>query len=237
MLSVVLTPPSAKLPLSLSLSLTLSLSADQLIACFGPGGYVLGQSEHELKLVVPQESTELIKTLCTANSIMYHIVFGEPAPAPGFNTIIFALHWRGSGFGYHSDQKSSLITKDFCMVPRQGVMTTVLYEKPAADSGKGEHWRFENVSNYGPAHSNPNSLETLCFIPTEIGTSTRWSESYKNPYRCLLSLPTEHGMVHAQKSGLQEIAKVSARRVLNLPCPPYIPHVALPLPHLFTHHS
>lgn len=84
----------------------------------------------------------------------------------------------------------------------------------------------------GPAHSNPNSLETLCFIPSEIGTSTRWSESYKNPYRCLLSLPTEHGMVHAQKSGLQEIAKVSARRVLNLTCI----YLTSPSPcHLFTH--
>jgi len=131
---------------------------DQLIACFGPGGYVLGQTENELKLVVPQGTTELIKLLCTANNVMYHIFFGEPAPAPGFNTIIFALNWRGAGFGYHADQKSSLLTKDFCMVPRQGVMTTVLYEKPAADSGKGELALRECQQLYQVLHTLTQTL-------------------------------------------------------------------------------
>jgi len=70
------------------------------------------------------------------------------------------------------------------MVPNQAVMTVVMYEKPG-DSGK----------------------ESLHFIPDESGTTNLWGQTYQNPFRSLLSLETHHGMIHAQRKGLQEIAK------------------------------
>lgn len=39
----------------------------------------------------------------TRSSSLYSTALLQVAE-PGFNTIIFGLFWRGSGFGYHADQ-------------------------------------------------------------------------------------------------------------------------------------
>jgi hypothetical protein len=82
---------------------------DQLIAVFG-SPYVLGQDVGKLKLVMPHTNKEIVcvdtdnhtiatKKHCMGKNLIYLVVMREKVAEPGFNTLIFGLCWRGSGFG------------------------------------------------------------------------------------------------------------------------------------------
>ena len=107
---------------------------DMLSRVFG-GGYVLGQKEDDLKLLHGGPHTPLTAMICRGKNIIYTLVHLDHVKAPGFNTLIFALAWRGAGFGYHCDQVSNLPNKNLTMAPLQPVCTTILYQR-LDDSGK-----------------------------------------------------------------------------------------------------
>lgn len=156
---------------------------DQLISVFGHS-YVLGQSRDQLKLVRSRPHNDVTNKLCRAKDIIYAVVFGKYPEMPGFNTLIFGLCYRGAGFGYHRDQIIGLVGKEVTMIPNQPVATTILYEI-SIDSGK----------------------DSVFWIPLTKSSSSRWNDSYENPYKAKVFLPTLHLMEHLQKEGLQEKSK------------------------------
>ena len=151
--------------------------------------YILGQKEGDLKLVYNLPHTELTKMLCRGKNIIYALVHCSHVAAPGFNTIIFGLSWRGAGFGYHCDQKSDLYAKNITMTPYQPVCTTVFYQE-VEDSGK----------------------ETCLWIPTDNYDNN----TYENPYKARNALETTHGMCHVQRAGLQAKAKVGSVSIISI---------------------
>lgn len=73
--------------------------------------------------------------ICRGKNIIYTLVHLHHVSARGFNTLIFALAWRGAGFGYHRDQVADLPNKNLTMTHGQPVCTTILYQR-VEDSGK-----------------------------------------------------------------------------------------------------
>jgi hypothetical protein len=122
--------------------------ADAFIRAFG-GEYVLGQKEGKLKLIKGSPHNPLTEKLCQGHNIVYTVVHGEKPPEPDFNTLIFGLNLRRSGFHYHQDAIGSLKAKNAPLLPRQPVVTTVFYEKPEADEGK-EIVLWKPLLNFDP---------------------------------------------------------------------------------------
>ncbi len=109
---------------------------DSFIRSFG-GPYVLGQDEGKLKLINGAPHTELTQLVCQGHSLVYTLTHLALPIAPGFNTLIFGLNLRSAGFYYHQDADvAGLSAKNAPLKPSQPVVTTVLYEKPGADSAK-----------------------------------------------------------------------------------------------------
>lgn len=100
----------------------------------------------------------------------------EKPPKPGFNTIIFGLNLRRSGFHYHQDTIASLKPKNEPMIRNQPVVTTVYYQLPEIDNGK-ELVLWKPLLNFKP---KGDSL-----------------------YLAARGIRTTHGMIHVQRAGLQ----------------------------------
>ncbi|KAL3785984.1 hypothetical protein ACHAW5_005363 [Stephanodiscus triporus] len=86
-------------------------SSDSFIKAYG-GPYVLGQKEGKLKLVKGAPQTPLTEKVCRGHNVVYELVHMTKPPEPGFNTLIFGLNLRGSGFHYHQDTITSLKAKN-----------------------------------------------------------------------------------------------------------------------------
>ena len=56
--------------------------------------------------------TKLTETICRGHNAVYELVHLTKPPEPGFNTIIFGLNLRRSGFHYHCDTIASLKAKN-----------------------------------------------------------------------------------------------------------------------------
>lgn len=141
---------------------------------------VLGQDEGKLKLIRGAEHTELTAQISRGHSLIYTATHLALPTAPGFNTLIFGLNLRSSGFYYHQDAElPGLGAKNAPLVPWQPVVTTVLYGDPARDSGK----------------------EVLLFRP-----ALNWEASH-GAFTAARALRTPHGTAHIQRAGLQRSAK------------------------------
>jgi len=149
--------------------------ADAFIRSFG-GPYVLGQQEGKLKLIKGSPHIPLTEKICRGHNLVYQMVHFEKTPAPGFNTIIFGLNLRRSGFHYHQDTIASLKPKNEPMIRNQPVVTTVYYQKPSVDDGK-ELVLWKPLLNFKP---KGDSL-----------------------YLAARGIRTTHGMIHVQRAGLQ----------------------------------
>ena len=97
---------------------------------------MLGQQEGKLTLIKGTPHTPLTDRMCRGHNVVYELVHMAKPPAPGFNTLIFGLNLRRSGFHYHQDTIASLKPKNAPLVGKQPVVTTVYYEKPEVDNGK-----------------------------------------------------------------------------------------------------
>lgn len=64
---------------------------------------MLGQEEGKLKLIRGTEHTPLTRTISIGHSLIYTATHLVLPTAPGFNTLIFGLNLRSSGFYYHQD--------------------------------------------------------------------------------------------------------------------------------------
>ena len=155
------------------------ISLDAFIRSFG-GPYVLGQNEGNLKLIKGSPHVPLTEKICRGHNLVYEMIHSEKSPLPGFNTIIFGLNLRRSGFHYHRDTIASLKAKNEPMIPHQPVVTTVYYQKPHVDNGK-ELVLWKPLLNFNP---KGDSL-----------------------YLAARGIQTTHGMVHVQKAGLQRHAQ------------------------------
>ena len=95
---------------------------DAFIRAFG-GPYVLGQDEGKLKLIRGAPHTELTAMLSCGHSLVYAATHLALPEAPGFNTLIFGLNLRSSGFYYHQDAEvPGLRAKNAPLVPYQPVV-------------------------------------------------------------------------------------------------------------------
>ena len=150
----------------------------RFIKAYG-GPYVLGQQEGKLKLIKGNPHLALTEKLCRGHNIVYTLIHAEKPAEPGFNTLIFGLNLRRSGFHYHQDAIGSLKAKNAPLLPRQPVVTTVYYQKPELDEGK-EMVLWKPLMNFRPKE---DSL-----------------------YAAARGIVTSHGMVHVQKAGLQSKA-------------------------------
>jgi hypothetical protein len=162
-------------------------SADAFIRAFG-GPYVLGQDADKLKLVQGAPHNELTKTISRAHNLVYTLVHLKPPAAPGFNTIIFGLNFRRAGFHYHQDSIGEVKGKNVPLVPRQPVVTTVLYERPDKDNEK-EIVLWRPILNWSPRSTSNNK-------DINVGL-----------YQAARALPTIDGTIHVQRAGLQRVAK------------------------------
>jgi len=151
------------------------ITSDAFIRSFG-GPYVLGQQEGKLKLIKGSPHIPLTEKICHGHNLVYQMVHFEEPPAPGFNTIIFGLNLRRSGFHYHQDTIASLKPKNEPMIRNQPVVTTVYYQKPSVDDGK-ELVLWKPLLNFKP---KGDSL-----------------------YLAARGIRTTHGMIHVQRAGLQ----------------------------------
>mmetsp|Transcript_19284 Transcript_19284/g.30175 ORF Transcript_19284/g.30175 Transcript_19284/m.30175 type:complete len:573 (-) Transcript_19284:348-2066(-) len=149
--------------------------ADAFIRSFG-GPYVLGQEEGKLKLIKGSPHTPLTEKICHGHNLVYEMIHFEKPPGPGFNTIIFGLNLRRSGFHYHQDTIASLQPKNEPMIRNQPVVTTVYYQLPEIDNGK-ELVLWKPLLNFKP---KGDSL-----------------------YLAARGIRTIHGMIHVQRAGLQ----------------------------------
>ncbi|KAL7528877.1 hypothetical protein ACHAXR_002683 [Thalassiosira sp. AJA248-18] len=154
--------------------------ADAYIKGYG-GPYVLGQEEGKLKLIKGAPHIPLTERVCRGHNLVYELIHSTKPPQPGFNTLIFGLNLRRSGFHYHQDTIASLKAKNAALVARQPVVTTVYYEKPCCDNGK-ELVLWKPILNFNPRDS--------C-----------------SPYMAARGIQTTHGMVHVQRAGLQSHAQ------------------------------
>lgn len=73
---------------------------------------MLGQKEGKLKLIKGAPHVPLTEKVCRAHNVVYELVHMTKPPKPGFNTLIFGLNLRGSGFHYHQDTITSLKAKN-----------------------------------------------------------------------------------------------------------------------------
>lgn len=73
---------------------------------------MLGQQEGKLKLVKGAPHTPLTQKVCRGHNVVYELVHFTKPPEPGFNTLIFGLNLRGSGFHYHQDTIGELKAKN-----------------------------------------------------------------------------------------------------------------------------
>ncbi|KAL7549975.1 hypothetical protein ACHAWF_013230 [Thalassiosira exigua] len=153
--------------------------ADAFIRAFG-GNYVLGQTEGKLKLIKGSPHTTATERICRGHNAVYELLHSAKPPAPGFNTLIFGLNLRRSGFHYHQDTIASLKAKNAPLVARQPVVTTVYYEKPELDEGK-ELVLWKPLLNFKPRDDSM--------------------------YMAARGIQALHGMVHVQRSGLQSHAQ------------------------------
>lgn len=88
-----------------------AIRLDAFIKAYG-GPYVLGQKEGKLKLIKGAPHIPLTEKVCRAHNVVYELVHMTKPPKPGFNTLIFGLNLRGSGFHYHQDTITSLKAKN-----------------------------------------------------------------------------------------------------------------------------
>ena len=91
---------------------------DAFIVSYG-GPYVLGQQEGKLTLIKGTPHTPLTDRMCRGHNVVYELVHMAKPPAPGFNTLIFGLNLRRSGFHYHQDTIASLKPKNAPLVGKQ----------------------------------------------------------------------------------------------------------------------
>ena len=94
------------------------LYLDAFIVSYG-GPYVLGQQEGKLTLIKGTQHTPLTDRVCRGHNVVYELVHMAKPPAPGFNTLIFGLNLRRSGFHYHQDTIASLKPKNAPLVGKQ----------------------------------------------------------------------------------------------------------------------
>jgi len=142
------------------------------------GRYILGQDEEKLKLIKGAPHTALTSTIARGHSLVYTAIHLAHPPAPGFNTLIFGLNLRSSGFYYHADAElPGLPSKNAPLVPYQPVVTTVFYDA-GADSGK----------------------ELVMWRPSLNFDVT-------GPFSAARALQTPHGCAHVQRAGLQRQTK------------------------------
>jgi hypothetical protein len=172
----------------------LNRKGESYIRAFG-GPYVLGQQEHDLQLILGANHNEITARICRGHNLVYTAVHLEPPAAPGFNTIIFGMNLRGSGFHYHQDSISDLEGKNAPLIPKQPVVTTVLYEKPMEDSGK-ECVFWKPLLDFTPRAKKLMSGQERSFDGQQAAL-----------YLAVRALPTVHGQVHVQKAGLQKVAQ------------------------------
>lgn len=156
-------------------------SSDAFIKAYG-GPYILGQQEDKLKLIKGNPHTPLTDKICRGHNVVYELVHMTKPPAPGFNTLIFGLNLRRSGFHYHQDTIANLKAKNAPLVGKQPVVTTVYYEKPDEDNGK-ELVLWKPLLNFTPR-----------FKDDSLYNAARGCQTY-------------HGMVHVQRAGLQSHAQ------------------------------
>lgn len=140
---------------------------------------MLGQQEGKLNLIIGNPHNAITERICHGHNIVYTIVHSAPPVGPGFNTLIFGLNLKRSGFHYHQDAIGALKAKNAPLLPRQPVVTTVYYEKPQQDGGK-EMVLWKPLMNFKP---KDNSV-----------------------YAAARGIVTSHGMVHVQRAGLQSKA-------------------------------
>ena len=153
---------------------------DSFIRAFG-GAYVLGQAavaegqRAKLKLIHGAPHTALTQMVCRAHSLIYTLIHLKPPVAP-INTLIFGLNLRSAGFYYHQDSDvGCLPAKQAPLLPRQPVVTTVLYER-AEDANK----------------------EVVLWQPV-----LNWEHDTRTVFKAARGLLTDHGTVHVQRAGLQ----------------------------------
>ena len=84
---------------------------DAFIKAYG-GPYILGQQEGKLKLIKGAPHVPLTAKICRGHNVVYELVHATKPPEPGFNTLIFGLNLRRSGFHYHQDTIASLKAKN-----------------------------------------------------------------------------------------------------------------------------
>ena len=128
----------------------LSRKGESFIKVYG-GCYVLGQKRDDLQLILGADHSILTQTLCRAHNLVYALINLEFPAYPGFNTLIFGMNLRGSGFHYHQDSIPNLTAKNAPLLPNQPVVTTVLYEH-IDDSGK-ECVFWKPILNFTPRAS------------------------------------------------------------------------------------
>lgn len=96
----------------------------------------------------------------------------------------------------HQDAIAGLPAKNAPLVPQQPVVTTVLYEWPAVDSGK-EVVLWRPVVNFQP------------LLTPRTTTTTPKDDKCRaqSEYAAARAVPTTHGMMHVQHAGLQRHAQ------------------------------
>ena len=99
--------------------------------------------------------------MCLAHNLVYTVVHLVPPAEPGFNTLIFGLNKRGSGFHYHQDAIAKLEAKNAPLIPHQPVVTTVFYEYPAQDQKK-EVVLWKPVVNFPYTNSLYDAARAVC---------------------------------------------------------------------------
>ena len=70
------------------------------------------QQEGKLKLIKGASHVPLTAKICRGHNVVYELVHATKPPEPGFNTLIFGLNLRRSGFHYHQDTIASLKAKN-----------------------------------------------------------------------------------------------------------------------------
>lgn len=167
----------------------LNRKGESFVRGFG-SPYVLGQRKDDLTLLLSSPHDTVTSQIARAHNLVYTAVHLEFPASPGFNTIVFGLSLAASGFHYHQDSMAGLKPKNAPMLDRQPVVTTVFYEKPESDSGK-ECVFWKPLVNFTPRVS---STESPC--PTRS----------EDLYIAARAVPTLHGVMHVQMSGLQSRA-------------------------------
>ena len=184
----------------------LNRKGESFIKVYG-GSYVLGQKVDDMQLVLGATHQALTNRICCAHNLIYTVIHLENPAAPGFNTLIFGLNLSSSGFHYHQDSIPNLKGKNASLLPKQPVVTTVLYENIQEDSGK-ECVFWKPILNFTPRANdkiNNNVSSKNKMIQSSSSTdSNTISKRNEDLYLAARACPTKHGQVHIQRAGLQK---------------------------------